>query len=94
MDSVEADVLEVIILVVVVDRLGERKCLLLAVATLEFHLPHHVELKKENHRESQWHNIMQCYIINQMNGTCAIPVCNYYTHRIAVGEVHTHLFGL
>ena len=46
MDSVEADVLEVIILIVVMDRLGEGKDLLHAIVALEFNLSHHVELKK------------------------------------------------
>ena len=42
--SVEASVLEVVVLVVVSNRLGEWKCLLFAVPTFECYFPHHCEL--------------------------------------------------
>ena len=44
--SVETDVLEVIVLVVVTDWLDKWQCLLHLVATAEFHLSHHVDLQQ------------------------------------------------
>jgi len=43
--SVEADVLEVIILIVVVDGLNEGECLLHKILTLEFHITGQVILQ-------------------------------------------------
>ena len=42
--SVEADVPEIVVLVVVTDGLDKRQCLLHFIAAAEFNLSHHVDL--------------------------------------------------
>lgn len=69
--SVEADVLEVIVLGIVVNGLGKGESLLHDVVTLEFHLSHHIILQIQSRKNT-------VNIICILKTNTAILQCNLY----------------